>query len=111
MRNCQRWDCHSGKAGRRRGRALRTDFLDGCRAVWASVRPTAPFTEADWTIVDAPGVTPDANSKARQIVPELGRELHVDTTLTRETLHMTFMPATDAAAAMAQSLIELKVVS
>jgi len=49
--------------------------------------------------------------KARQIVPELGREVHVDTTLTRETLQTTFIPATDAAAAMAQSLIELKVVS
>lgn len=48
--------------------------------------------------------------KARQIVPELGRELHVDDTLTRKTLQMTFIPATDAAAAMAQSLIELNVV-
>jgi len=35
----------------------------------------------------------------------------VDNTLTRETLQMTFRPATDAAAAMAQSLIDLKVVS
>jgi len=49
--------------------------------------------------------------KARQIVPELGREVHVDNTLTRETLQITFIPATGAAAAMAQSLIELKVVS
>ncbi|MBT8481602.1 MAG: aldehyde reductase [Myxococcales bacterium] len=45
--------------------------------------------------------------KARQLIPELGREVHVDTTLTRETLQMTFLPATDAAADMAQSLIDL----
>ena len=49
--------------------------------------------------------------KARQLIPELGREVNVDNTLTRETLQMTFRPATDAAAAMAQSLIDLDVVS
>lgn len=48
---------------------------------------------------------------ARQIIHELGREVPVDDTLTRETLGMTYIPATDAAAAMARSLIELKVVS
>jgi dihydroflavonol-4-reductase len=47
---------------------------------------------------------------ARQIVPELGREVRVDNTVTRKALQMTFIPATDAAAAMARSLIELKVV-
>jgi dihydroflavonol-4-reductase len=156
---------------------------------------TAPFTEADWTVVDAPGVTPYAKSKtlaeraardfvqtegsglhyssvnpgfaleadvptggrylcvaeclwmidiarairsqlgevarkvpsralpdwmvklvalfdptARQIIPELGREVRVDNTLTRDALQMTFIPAADAAAAMARSLIEQKVV-
>jgi excisionase family DNA binding protein len=33
-----------------------------------------------------------------------------DNTLTRDALQMTFIPAADAAAAMARSLIELKVV-
>jgi dihydroflavonol-4-reductase len=47
---------------------------------------------------------------ARQIIPNLGREIRVDNTLTREALQMTFIPAADAAAAMARSLIELKVV-
>jgi len=44
---------------------------------------------------------------ARQIIPELGRELHVDDTLTRQTLQIPMIPATDAAGAMAQSLVEL----
>ncbi|MBT8470690.1 MAG: aldehyde reductase [Deltaproteobacteria bacterium] len=61
----------------------------------------------DW-VVKLVGVF---DPKARQLLPELGREVHVDNTLTRETLQMTFMPATDAAAAMAQSLIDLNVVS
>ena len=47
---------------------------------------------------------------ARQIIPELGREVRVDNMLTRDALQMTFIPAADAAAAMARSLIELKVV-
>lgn len=47
---------------------------------------------------------------ARQIIPELGREVRVDNTLTRQTFGMTFLPATDAAVAMARSLIELGVV-
>jgi dihydroflavonol-4-reductase len=47
---------------------------------------------------------------ARQFVPELGREVRMDNTLTREALPMTFIPAGEAAAAMARSLIELKVV-
>jgi dihydroflavonol-4-reductase len=47
---------------------------------------------------------------ARTIVPELGREVRVDNTLTRDALQMKFIPAADAAAAMARSLIELKVV-
>ncbi|MFW2389994.1 MAG: SDR family oxidoreductase [Polyangiales bacterium] len=47
---------------------------------------------------------------ARQIIPELGREVPVDDTWTRETLQMTYIPATDAAVAMARSLIDLGVV-
>jgi len=47
---------------------------------------------------------------ARQILPELGREVQMDNTLTRDALQMKFIPATDAAAAMARSLIEMKAV-
>jgi nucleoside-diphosphate-sugar epimerase len=46
----------------------------------------------------------------RQAVPELGRELRVDTSLTRRTLGMEFIPAPDAAAAMAASLVDLGLV-
>jgi dihydroflavonol-4-reductase len=46
----------------------------------------------------------------RQIIPDLGREIRMDNTLTRDALQMTFIPAADAAAAMARSLIELNVV-
>ena len=44
---------------------------------------------------------------ARQIIPELGRALRVDDTLTRTTLDMTYIPMADAAAAMARSLLAL----
>jgi hypothetical protein len=47
---------------------------------------------------------------ARQIIHELGREVRVDDARTRAALNMTYIPATDAAAAMARSLIELGVV-
>ena len=44
---------------------------------------------------------------ARQIVPELGRELRIDNSATRAALQMEFIPARDAAVAMARSLIDL----
>jgi dihydroflavonol-4-reductase len=44
---------------------------------------------------------------AKQIVPELGRELRIDNSATRAALQMEFIPARDAAVAMAQSLIDL----
>lgn len=47
---------------------------------------------------------------ARQVVPELGRELKVDNTVTRKALGIDFIPAGDAAVAMARSLIELELV-
>jgi nucleoside-diphosphate-sugar epimerase len=47
---------------------------------------------------------------ARQIVPELGKEIRVDNSLTRQTLGMTFIPAREAAAAMAKSLVGLQLV-
>ncbi len=47
---------------------------------------------------------------ARQLRPELGREVRVDNRATREALQMSFIPAKQAAAAMARSLIDLGVV-
>jgi dihydroflavonol-4-reductase len=47
---------------------------------------------------------------ARQAVPELGRELRVDNSLTRRMLGMDFIPAPEAAGAMARSLVELRLV-
>jgi dihydroflavonol-4-reductase len=47
---------------------------------------------------------------ARQAVPELGKPMKVDTSLTRRTLGLEFIPAREAAVAMAKSLIELKLV-
>jgi hypothetical protein len=47
---------------------------------------------------------------ARQAVPELGKELRVDNSLTRRTLGMEFIPAPEAAAAMARSLLDLGLV-
>ena len=44
---------------------------------------------------------------ARLAVPDLGKALRVDTTLTRRTLGIEFIPARDAAVAMGRSLIEL----
>jgi dihydroflavonol-4-reductase len=44
---------------------------------------------------------------ARQAVPDLGRDFTVDNSRTRRTLGVEFIPATDAAVATAQSLIEI----
>ena len=45
---------------------------------------------------------------ARLAVPELGKVVRVDNSLTRRTLGLEFIPATEAAAAMASSLVELQ---
>jgi nucleoside-diphosphate-sugar epimerase len=45
---------------------------------------------------------------ARQAAPELGKPMKVDNSLTRRTLGIEFIPATEAAVALAKSLIELK---
>jgi dihydroflavonol-4-reductase len=44
---------------------------------------------------------------ARLTVPELGKPLRVDTSRTRRTLDFEFIPASEAAAAMARSLLDL----
>jgi hypothetical protein len=45
---------------------------------------------------------------ARLAVPELGKAISVDTSATRRTLGIDFIPAPEAAAAMARSLVELR---
>ncbi len=47
---------------------------------------------------------------ARLAIPELGKYMKVDNSLTSRTLAMKFIPAPDAVAAMARSLVELKLV-
>jgi dihydroflavonol-4-reductase len=50
------------------------------------------------------------DATARQAVPDLGRPMPLDNSLTRRTLGMDFIPAREAAVAMARSLVELKLV-
>ena len=81
------------------GRAIRSQLGDAARKV-----PKRNLT--DWVVKLVALFDPTA----RQVVPELGRQVPVDDTRTREALQMTYIPATDAAVAMARSLIELNVV-
>ena len=46
------------------------------------------------------------DKSARSIVPELGRQLEVDNSRTRKALGMKFIPVSDSAPAMAQSLVD-----
>jgi dihydroflavonol-4-reductase len=80
-------------------RAIRQSLGEAARKVPTRVLP-------DWAVKLA-GIFDPA---ARLAVPELGKELRVDTTLTRRTLGMEFIPAPEAAVAMARSLVELKLV-
>jgi dihydroflavonol-4-reductase len=47
---------------------------------------------------------------ARQAVPDLGKDFRVDNSQTRHALGMDFIPAREAAVALARSLIDLKLV-
>jgi dihydroflavonol-4-reductase len=80
-------------------RAIRAKLGDAARKVPDRVLP-------DWVI----RIVALFDPTARQAIPELGKALHVDNALTRKTLGMEFIPARDAAIAMAQSLLELKLV-
>ena len=80
-------------------RAIRQSLGEAARKVPTRVLP-------DWAVKLA-GIFDPA---ARLAVPELGKEHRVDTTLTRRTLGMEFIPAPEAAVAMAKSLVELKLV-
>lgn len=85
-------------------------MIEIARAIRASLGKAArrvPSRELpDWAVRIA-GIFDPA---ARLAVPELGKQLQVDTSGTRRTLGITFIPAPEAAAAMARSLIDLKLV-
>jgi dihydroflavonol-4-reductase len=77
-------------------RAIRASLGEAARKVPSRVLP-------DWAVKLAGLFDPTA----RLAIPELGRELKVDTSLTRRTLGINFIPAPEAAVAMAQSLVDL----
>lgn len=85
-------------------------LIDIARAIRQSLGTTARKVPTrvlpDWAVKLA-GIFDPA---ARLAVPDLGREFRVDTALTRRTLGMEFIPAPEAAAAMAKSLVELQLV-
>jgi dihydroflavonol-4-reductase len=80
------------------------------RAIGERVGPAArrvPTRELpDWAVK----LTGLFDPAARLAVPELGKQLRVDTSDTRQALAMEFIPAPEAAAAMARSLIDLELV-
>ena len=81
------------------------EISQGIRASLGEAARKAPTRVLpDWAVKLAGLFDP----AARLAVPELGKQLRVDNTLTRRTLGITFIPAPEAAAAMAKSLIELK---
>jgi dihydroflavonol-4-reductase len=80
-------------------RAIREALGPAARRVPNRVLP-------DWAVKLAALFDP----AARLTVPELGKQLRVDTSATRRVLGMEFIPAPEAAAAMARSLVELKLV-
>jgi dihydroflavonol-4-reductase len=80
-------------------RAIREKLGDAARKV-----PTRELP--DWLVK----LVAIFDSAARQTVPELGKTIRVDNSVTRRTLDMEFIPAREAAVAMAKSLLELKLV-
>lgn len=78
-------------------RAIRESLGEAGRKAPTRVLP-------DWAVKLAGLFDPTA----RLAIPELGKDLNVDTSLTRRALGITFIPASEAAAAMAKSLVDLK---
>lgn len=83
-------------------------FIDIARAIrerlGAAARKVPTRVLPDWAVK----LTGLFDRTARMIVPELGKAPTVDNAVTRRALAMTFIPAREAAVAMARSLIELK---
>jgi dihydroflavonol-4-reductase len=78
-------------------RAIREGLGDAGRKAPTRVLP-------DWMVKLVAVFDPTA----RQAIPDLGKFFAVDTSRTRSTLGMTFIPAADAVVAMARSLVDLK---
>ena len=77
-------------------RALRDSLGPAARKVPTRVLP-------DWAVKLVSVFDP----MARQAVPDLGKQFRVDTGQTRQALALEFIPASDAAAAMGRSLVDL----
>ena len=96
--------------GRYLGAADSLWLLEIAKAIRERLGPAArkvPTRELpDWAVRLA-GIFDPA---ARLAVPELGKDIRVDNSLTRRTLGIEFIPAPEAAAAMARSLVDLKLV-
>ncbi len=96
------------------GRYLAADeslwFIEIARAIREALGPAgrkAPrFELPDWVV----RLASIFDATTRQAVPDLGRAMPIDNSLTRRTLGMEFIPAREAAVAMAQSLVDLKLV-
>jgi dihydroflavonol-4-reductase len=96
--------------GRYLGAADSLWFLQIASALRERLGPAArrvPTRELpDWAVRLAAIFDP----AARLAVPELGKHIRVDNSLTRRALGIEFIPAPEAAAAMARSLVDLKLV-
>lgn len=96
------------------GRYLAADeslwFIEIARAIREALGPAgrkAPrFELPDWVV----RLASIFDATTRQAVPDLGRAMPIDNSLTRRTLGMEFIPAREAAVAMAKSLVDLKLV-
>jgi len=90
--------------------AERMWMIDLARALRAGLGARArkvPSRELpDW-VVRLVGLV---DATARQTIPDLGKDMRVDDSLTRRALGMTYIPGAEAAAAMGRSLVELKLV-
>lgn len=78
------------------GRAIREQLGGAARRVPGRELP-------DWMVK----LVAVFDGAARQAVPDLGKDIRVDNSVTRRTLGIEFVPAREAAAATARSLIEL----
>jgi dihydroflavonol-4-reductase len=76
--------------------AIRAGLGETARKVPTRVMP-------DWVVRLAGLIDPTA----RLAIPELGKEIKVDTSRTQRTLGISFIPAPESAAAMARSLVDL----
>jgi dihydroflavonol-4-reductase len=85
-------------------------FIEIARAIRDGLGPAgrkAPrFELPDWVV----RLASIFDATTRQAVPDLGRKMPLDNSLTRSTLGMEFIPAREAAVEMARSLVDLKLV-